>query len=265
MSRPASARGAASQGAASQGAASQGAASQGARPGRLSAAQTHEDSTRWVRQLLIVLLAVNSGAIDAIGFIALGGAFSSVMTGNMVLIGISAAEANGALAITVLLSLVCFMCGCAAGARIVGKPKPTDSIWPTEIRRVLAVELALVVAVLIVWLISGPDRSNGVKLAMLGANALALGLQSSGMQKFGVSGLSTTYLTGTLTTVVSRLVLREPVREVGHSITILLGLIVGAGTGALLAFHANSFAALLPVVMVAAATITPLLIWKGKS
>jgi len=39
------------------------------------------------RDVGVFLLATMSGATDAIGFIALGGAFTSVMTGNMVLFG----------------------------------------------------------------------------------------------------------------------------------------------------------------------------------
>lgn len=217
----------------------------------------------WVRQLLIVLLAINSGAIDAIGFIALGGAFSSVMTGNMVLIGISAAHADGALARTAVLSLVCFIVGCAVGARIAGKARTGDGIWPAPIRQALIVELLLVIGVLVGWELTGPDRSGAAPLAMLGANALALGVQSSAMQRFGVAGLSTTYLTGTLTTVVSRLALREPVRRVGPSAAILAGLIVGAFLGALLAIHANAWAPVLPLVLVAAAVTVPILVWKG--
>lgn len=221
----------------------------------------------WIRQALIVLLAINSGAIDAIGFIALGGAFSSVMTGNMVLIGISAARPDGALARTVGLSLLCFVAGCAIGARIAGRTQAGDGIWPAPIRRALSVELLLVVAVLAGWELTsaGADRSAAAKLALLGANALALGLQSSAMQRFGVAGLSTTYLTGTLTTVVSRLILREPVRQVGHSATILAGLIAGALLGALLALRAEPWAPLLPVVLVTAAVTVPLLIWKDTA
>jgi uncharacterized membrane protein YoaK (UPF0700 family) len=66
------------------------------------------------------------------------------------------------------------------------------------------------------------------------STALALGIQSSTVQRFGVSGMSTTYLTGTLTTVVMRLAAGRRVREVWHSIEILVGLVAGAAAGALL-------------------------------
>jgi predicted benzoate:H+ symporter BenE len=45
-------------------------------------------SRRW-RDAAAVALAVTSGATDAISFIVFGGAFTSVMTGNLVLLGYS--------------------------------------------------------------------------------------------------------------------------------------------------------------------------------
>ena len=67
-----------------------------------------------------------------------------------------------------------------------------------------------------------------VQLGLLVINSLALGVQSSAVLRFGVSGLSTTYLTGTLTTLVSRLVSGHSLKDVAHSMTILAGLVGGA-------------------------------------
>ena len=217
-----------------------------------------------VRQILVVLLAVNSGAIDAIGFLTLGGAFSSVMTGNMVLLGISVAHRDGPLALHVGVALLCFIAGCWLGARAAGRPVAGEHVWPRAVRRVLTGELALIVLLLIGAVITGAGRGEGAQLALLGCAAVALGVQSSAVQRFGVSGLSTTYLTGTLTTVVSRLALREPVRQVGHSATILAGLIVGALLGGLLTSTGSPWVLLLPVVLVAATVVVPELIWRGE-
>ncbi len=63
-------------------------------------------------------------------------------------------------------------------------------------------------------------------------------MQSSAVQRFGVAGLSTTYLTGTLTTAVIRVTSGRPVRDVGHSLLLLGGLIAGAVLGSLLGLHA---------------------------
>ena len=82
------------------------------------------------------------------------------------------------------------------------------------------------------WVLGTPGTGRDARPSA-GLTALALGIQTSTVQRFGVSGMSTTYLTGTLTTVVIRLARGRGVREVG-TLEILLGLVVGAGIGAVL-------------------------------
>jgi uncharacterized membrane protein YoaK (UPF0700 family) len=202
-----------------------------------------------LRQSLVVTLAVVSGATDAIGLMALGGAFTSVMTGNLVILGVAASTADGGLAIASGGAIVAFCAGAALGARLAGSPVPGDRIWPRPVTVGLAVELVLMVAYAVGWWITGGQPGTAVSLALLFAMAAALGIQSSTVQRFGVSGMSTTYLTGTLTTVVMRLATGRGVREVWHSIEILVGLVAGAAAGAGLLVLAPLAA---PVLQVAA-------------
>jgi uncharacterized membrane protein YoaK (UPF0700 family) len=187
-----------------------------------------------LRQTLVVTLAVVSGATDAIGLLSLGGAFTSVMTGNLVILGISGSSADGALAISSGGAILAFCAGAALGARVAGNPVRGDRIWPRPVTLGLAVELAFMTAYAVGWWITGGSPGATAGLVMLLCTALALGVQSSTVQRFGVSGMSTTYLTGTLTTVVIRLASGRGVREVWHSIEILLGLVAGAAAGAAL-------------------------------
>jgi uncharacterized membrane protein YoaK (UPF0700 family) len=48
---------------------------------------------------LVAILAMTAGATDAISFLGLGGVFSSVMTANLVLLGLGAGQQNGPLAV----------------------------------------------------------------------------------------------------------------------------------------------------------------------
>ena len=185
-----------------------------------------------LRQSLVVTLAVVSGATDAIGLLALGGAFTSVMTGNLVILGASASSADGALAIAAGGAILAFCAGAAVGARLAGSPTAGDRVWPRPVTVGLAVELVLMVAYAVGWWITGGEPGTVTSLVLLFSMAAALGIQSSTVQRFGVSGMSTTYLTGTLTTVVMRLATGRGVREVWHSIEILLGLVAGAAAGA---------------------------------
>jgi uncharacterized membrane protein YoaK (UPF0700 family) len=206
--------------------------------------------------VLLVLLAVNSGATDAVGFVALGGAFTSVMTGNMVLIGLSAAKADGAVALRSALAIVLFMAGCLIGSRIAGQPAQDDPLWPSQVTRALWIELAAFAVYAIGWWVTGSHPTGGVQLVLLGANAVALGVQSSAVLRFGVSGLSTTYMTGTLTTMMAALATGRHPRQVLPSAQIITGLIVGAAVATLLAIYVPVIAPLLQLVLVLGVIVT---------
>lgn len=184
------------------------------------------------RDRLVVLLALLSGATDAIGFVGLGAAFTSVMTGNMVLIGVAAGTGDTTALGLTLAAIAGYVVGVGVGARVAGKPQPGDGAWPTAVTRALLIEGALFAAYAGAWWAHGghpPESWFGVLLAL---NSMALGLQSSAILRFGVSGLSTTYLTGTLTTLVTRVATGEPLNTVGHPARLLGALILGAGLGA---------------------------------
>lgn len=203
-----------------------------------------------------VVLAVTSGATDAVAFLALGGAFTSVMTGNLVLLGISLGRPDLRLAEQVVLAVIGYIVGCAVGARLAGSARPDDPEWPPAVTRSLAVETALLGAFAIAWwsLAGRPDLV--AQPPLLGVCALALGIQSSAVRRFGVSGLSTTYLTGTLTTVVISLARGQHVRDVMRDAGLLIALVIGAVLATVcMRLPARNFVPvvqLLPLVMVLA-------------
>jgi uncharacterized membrane protein YoaK (UPF0700 family) len=190
------------------------------------------------RHLALVLLAVNSGATDAIGVVSLGGAFTSVMTGNMVLLGLSATRGDDSLALRSGLALVMFATGAFAGARIAGAPRAHDPPWPRAVVAALCVQLAGEGVFAIGWWSAGGHPQGALQPVLLGISAINLGIQSSAILRFGVSGLSTTYLTGTLTALVASLARGEHPRNVIPSAQLLCGLIGGAALAAALARHA---------------------------
>jgi uncharacterized membrane protein YoaK (UPF0700 family) len=211
---------------------------------------------RW-RQLLVVALAVVSGATDAIGLLALGGAFTSVMTGNMVLLGVAAGSADGALAASSGFAILAFCAGAALGARVAGSPRDGDPVWPRRVTAGLTLEFGFFAVYAVGWWATGGSPGPGVALPLLLCTAVGLGVQSSTVQRFGVSGMSTTYLTGTLTTVVIRLA-HGRVREIRSSVEILLGLVAGAAAGALLVHAAPMTAPVLQLVVLGAVVLAGL-------
>lgn len=212
--------------------------------------QASDDARRRQRHALVVLLTVNAGATDAIGFLALGGAFTSVMTGNLVLFGISGAKGDGTLARHILTAVLCFIAGCILGSRLAGVARKDQPIWPPAVTRALSVEFVIFAGYAVGWWAQGSAPRGIVQLALLGGNAVALGVQSSSVQRFGVPGLSTTYMTGTLTTLIVRLTSGHRVRDVADSLQILCGLIAGAIGAAALVLHVPVLAPVLQLTAV---------------
>lgn len=205
------------------------------------------------RHLLVVVLTFVTGCADATGFISLGGAFSSVMTGNMVLLGLSAGHADASLAITSGSAIAAYIVGVLVGASVAGSAVPSDPVWPGRVSRALAVELLVLLVFLVLWEVTLEDRSQATELALLAVAASALGIQSSAVQRFGVAGLSSTYLTGTLTSLIGGVAARRPRAVLFPSAQVLLALMTGAAVGALVVHYRPSLSPALlmaPLVLV---------------
>lgn len=215
-----------------------------------------ELAQRRLRAALVIILAVNTGATDALGFIGLGGAFTSVMTGNMVLLGLSAGTADAKLARLTAAAIILYICGTALGTRLVGHHRSADPIWPVRITRALVIETLVIAAFAIGWEAVGGRPGNALQLILLMVNAVALGVQAASVQCFGVSGLSTTFLTGTLTRVVIHLTSGGALRDEARSVGILSGLIGGAALSGALTKYVPSAAPAVQLVCLSIVVMT---------
>ena len=65
---------------------------------------------------VIVLLALGAGAVDAFSFAVLGAVFASVMTGNLVLLGLAAVQAGPGPIVRPLAALAAYFTGVLATA-----------------------------------------------------------------------------------------------------------------------------------------------------
>jgi uncharacterized membrane protein YoaK (UPF0700 family) len=199
------------------------------------------------RDAFVITLTLVTGSVDAIGLLRLGGVFTSVMTGNMVFLGIAASERSGSIALHTGVAFFAYVIGSFVGARVAGHaPDDESHLWPRTIVNALLIELVFLAVFAVWWEFVGGAPSPDVSYSLLALNAAALGIQSAAVLRFGVSGLSTTYLTGTLTQFVAGFTKKDaPVQA--RSGLILLALIAGAALGALFALHAPRFAPIVPL------------------
>ena len=191
------------------------------------------------RDPLVVLLATLTGVTDAIGFVLLGHIFTSVMTGNLVLLGIYGSRADGGTIARIGAAMVAYVIGTYVGARIAGPARSEGSTWPTGALWALVFEWFVMAAFGISWLILGGHADGLLQGTFLAMNSLALGAQGAAVLRLGVPGLSTTYMTGTMTGVIAGLATGHHIRHFKRSVVVLLALTAGAGIGGVLAQYTS--------------------------
>jgi uncharacterized membrane protein YoaK (UPF0700 family) len=228
----------------------------GAVAGGLPAAPLATRQAERIRDTLAVALAFLTGATDAIAFTKLGGVFTSVMTGNMVLLGIGVGKGDVSTLEHTVLAVVAYIVGTVVGARVAGTPRERDRVWERAVTWALVVELALFAAVAIAWWLSGSSPTGALQSTLLAASALGLGLQSGAVLRLNVSGLSTTYLTGTLTTVVHTVTTTRRIKGAERSVCLLIALMAGAALGAALATKAPVAAPIISLVILTGVVTT---------
>ncbi|MFJ9081858.1 YoaK family protein [Streptomyces sp. NPDC102340] len=158
-------------------------------------------------QVSLVLLAGASGAVDALAFTALGHVFAGVMTGNLVLLGISAGHGSGHDVTGPLYALGGYAVGAATTALVCrGIREARTTEWPGRVVACLAAQCLLLGFVAVAGGLLGGDPAGAWRTALLVVAAVAMGAQSAAMVVAGSGAAPTTYFTGTLTTLVTGMV-----------------------------------------------------------
>lgn len=184
-----------------------------------------------------LLLTAAAGMIDVVGFIELGGFYTSFMSGNTTQLGAGLAHVGSALLLPAGL-LAMFVTGSFFGSLI-------STLGPRggRIGTLSLVIIALLVAVAL--------YANGFSPAQsMLTLAAAAGAQNAVLQPAGAARLGATFVTGTLFAVgqdLARAVRREapPWRWVQH-LLVWASLLLGAAIGALAYKHWHVGALLVP-------------------
>jgi uncharacterized membrane protein YoaK (UPF0700 family) len=208
---------------------------------------------RW-RDLLLVVLGLVTGATDAAVFERFGHVFASVITGNLILLGVSAVEGDGQLAL---------FSGCALGGYALGvllaapRAAQPDRVWPASASIALLLDLVLLLGFMVGWELIGPHPARGVRVLLVVVVAAAMGVQSTAVRRLG--SMSTTYLTSTLTRVLESLrAWRWPEGQT-RSVGIILAAVAGAAGATGLILHARRA---LPALQLVPMAIVLLSSWR---
>jgi len=194
----------------------------------------------------VLLLTGAAGYVDAVSYLALGRVFTANMTGNTVLFGLAIVQGDGGAVVRTALALGAFAGGIAIGAWLVHRVE-SPAEWPRGVTLALGFECVLLAAL-------AGDRSS-MLVGRVTLAALAMGVQSAAARRLDVFGITTTFVTGTLTSLVS-LIARHGMRPTaaGHGKRILatawVVYVVGAMAAGAAMQLAPGAALLAPVIIV---------------
>jgi uncharacterized membrane protein YoaK (UPF0700 family) len=172
--------------------------------------------------LRVLALAAAAGGIDAASFLGLDQVFTANQTGNTVLLGIAIGEGDGHAIARTGVSVAAFVVGVMLGAAAL---RGAATGWSRRVAAVLMLEAVVLALAGALWSPLGT-------LVLVLVVAAAMGVQSAAAQQIGVPGITTTFVTGTLTRFAAQLAGR---RKGAHPeaapplawVTYLIGAVVG--------------------------------------
>lgn len=182
------------------------------------------------RGAALALLSFAAGTMDAIAFLALGGIFTSAMSGNTIVLGTALGQGKLATASRTLVAFAGYVCGAAGAALPLRAPG-------RGICRVLGLEL-LLLAALAVWWACGSTKDPFDAYGFIILSALAMGLQGGVGRAMHVAGVPTIVITSTLTAIIESVAERALARQrplasitARQQIVAVLAYLFGAVTG----------------------------------
>jgi uncharacterized membrane protein YoaK (UPF0700 family) len=215
------------------------------------------------RNALVVLLTAAAGATNVLSLTALGGVPASIMTANLVLAGLSITHHEGALgwhagAALAGFAVAVFLTSRLFRARDKDAADAKRSVWPRPVTVAIAAEVPPLIGVAVAWGLTAGRPTGATQLTLCTVAAFVMGIQSAAVRELGVTGLSSTFFTGTLTDTVRDLTGPGPLRW-SSGASGLVALVAGAAAeGAVLTYGQQRLGPLLPLVLVGGVAVLSL-------
>jgi uncharacterized membrane protein YoaK (UPF0700 family) len=201
-----------------------------------------QDARHGPLPLLLIVLTVVTGLVDAVSYLKLGHVFVANMTGNVVLLGLAVSGVSEFSVAVSLVAIGSFLLGALAGGRLgsrTGQHRGRFIALATYANGT-AVGTAFVVS------LASSDASGGMPAyALVLLLAFAMGLQNATARRLGVPDLTTTVLTLTVTGLAADSHFAGGTNpNIGRRLVATAAMFIGASLGAVLISHFSVSAAL---------------------
>ena len=209
--------------------------------------------TRRLDLAMLLLLTFSTGMVDAIGYLGFDKVFTGNMTGNVVILGMGLAGADGVPVLRPALALVFFMIGAALSGRILGD---IGEAWHRRTTLIYGI-VAAGCAALSIYVAVVPDPEIGLAGTIFTSALSALmGAQAAAARKMKIADVTTVVVTSTIVGLASdsRLAGGDSTRWVRRFLAVVL-ILIGALAGAATLMLNQWIGIAIVAVLVAAATV----------
>jgi uncharacterized membrane protein YoaK (UPF0700 family) len=202
-----------------------------------------------MRDAFLLALTAAAGWVDALSYVALGHVFTANMTGNIVLLGLAVGTAEAGGAVRSAVALAAFAAGALLGSALT---RDAAGVWPRRVTAALAVEAAALVAFAVLW------RAGMGLEPLIALSAVGMGVQSAAVRRLAVPGVATTFVTGTLISLMAGLAALRPASGWARQSAVLAALLAGAVVGAAARTRMPGVAPVGPAALVTVVTLAAL-------
>lgn len=145
---------------------------------------------------LMLALTFSTGIADAVGYLGLDKVFTGNMTGNVVILGMALAGADGLPVVGPAVALAGFMAGAAVAGRAL---RGIEASW-TSITTTILLTIGLILCAMTVYLAIEPNATRGANhVIVAGVLATTMGAQAATARHLAVKDVTTVVVTSTIT------------------------------------------------------------------
>jgi uncharacterized membrane protein YoaK (UPF0700 family) len=206
----------------------------------------------------LYLITAICGLVDAVCFLALGGVFAEIMTGNFMFLAFSIGTGHDVEAISkFIIPIAAFIIGAIVGGRLLHGPDTAK-----EKRVGFIVEYGLLVVATLIAIIGSPHANNISGQLIVALLALAMGLQNALIRYHGVPDLATNVMTLTFAAVFAESKLAGWDNRKWPRRTASIGLFVSSAVSGAFLLRFGIFWPLVAASLIFSIALIPLM--KGK-
>jgi uncharacterized membrane protein YoaK (UPF0700 family) len=158
------------------------------------------------RDFLFVVLTCVAGSVDALSVFGLGGVFTSLLSGNTIVLAAYLVQGHSMKALLAIFVFVGYIPGAALAAFFL-KQEKHNTEWTKRVTQTLGIEAIFLMILVVGTYFSHNYSSFNMYLVFLAA--VSMGIQYTCAKQVNRIGVITTMVTGTLSSLVSRLVDRS--------------------------------------------------------